>query len=552
MHLRCCSTRHLRIGLLAFSVSLPATRASDLIGRVVDAETGQPIPARVYVRDAAGQHWFVTTASPEGSAIPYREQWVPMPDSVEQHTTISAHPFRIDLPPGEYRLSVERGKEYLPLHRDVVVSDQPQQLELPLVRWVRMDERGWYSGETHVHRRLSELPNVMRAEQLNVAFPVTFWTTRSDAPPDLEPSTLRSQGPSPFGRREDAGYLPIRVDEDHVIFPRNTEYEIFSVDGQRHTLGAIFILNHRTPFQQTAPPIGPIAAAARAEGALLDLDKHSWPWSMMLVPIAQVDLFELSNNSVWRTQFGFRHVTAPLPPWAEFESDGPGMLTEWGWLNYGFEVYYALLNCGFRIAPTAGTASGVHPVPLGYSRVYVNCGQPLDADRWLEGLRRGNSFVTTGPMLLAEVAGKSAGETLRFPDQGPRRLKTRIESISPLPITSIEVLVNGEVVDAITPKSQPTEHGAWRVTLEREIEVSDSSWVAIRGFEVQPDGRRRFAHTAPWFVTMAERPIRPKREQVEYFVGLMEAEIRRNEPVLSAAALSEFQQALDFYRALLP
>jgi hypothetical protein len=73
-----------------------------------------------------------------------------------------------------------------------------------------------------------------------VAFPVTFWTVRSDAAPGLEPSPLRSQGPSPFGPRKDRGYAPIAIDPTHVILPRNTGYEIFSVGERRHTLGAEF------------------------------------------------------------------------------------------------------------------------------------------------------------------------------------------------------------------------------------------------------------------------------------------------------------------------
>jgi len=51
-------------------------------------------------------------------------------------------------------------------------------------------------------------------------------------------------------------------------------------------------------FQQT---VTPIAERARAEGALLDLDKHDWPWSMALVPVMGVDLYELANNHIWRT-----------------------------------------------------------------------------------------------------------------------------------------------------------------------------------------------------------------------------------------------------------
>ena len=45
-----------------------------------------------------------------------------------------------------------------------------------------------------MHRRIAELPNVMSAEELNVAFPVTFWTTSSDKAPDLEPSTRVLRG----------------------------------------------------------------------------------------------------------------------------------------------------------------------------------------------------------------------------------------------------------------------------------------------------------------------------------------------------------------------
>jgi len=82
------------------------------------------------------------------------------------HTTLSAHPFTIDLPPGKYTITVERGKEYLPLVRDVTVKDGPVAVKLPLKRWINLAERGWYSGETHVHRSLDDLPNIMLAAAL--------------------------------------------------------------------------------------------------------------------------------------------------------------------------------------------------------------------------------------------------------------------------------------------------------------------------------------------------------------------------------------------------
>lgn len=531
--------------------SLPV-EAGELIGEVIDSVTRKPIPARVYVEDSDGKAWFVSSGAANGSAIAYQEQWVPMAGSVERHTTISADGFRAELPPGNYTVRIERGKEYLPLAAEVTVGEQATRQTFPLVRWIDMVERGWYSGETHVHRRLSELPNVMRAEQLNVAFPVTFWTIAAEQPPDLKPSPLRSQGPSPFGPREDVGAMPLRLDDECLIFPRNTEYEIFSVGGRPHTLGAMFLLNHRSVLSQTAPPVAAIARQARDEGALIDLDKHSWPWSMMLVAVAGVDLFELSNNSVWRTQFGFGQINQPLPPWATFETAGPESLTEWGWLNYGFEVYYALLNCGFRLTPTAGTASGVHPVPLGYSRVYVKTGQPLDPERWLRGLRDGNSFVTTGPMLMVQVDGQDAGQDRVFDGKSSPTVRVEIESVSVSPLSAIEILVNGEVVRTLKPQPERTPEGAWKVRATESILIDETSWLAVRSIEPQPDGRRRFAHTAPWHFRLGDQPIRPRAEQVEYFIALMESEVERNRAVLSPDGLAEFEQALEVYRRLLP
>lgn len=537
------------VGLLVFlSQKVPCSQAVEFRGRVVDAETSEPIPARVYLFGPGGEAIFVSSADAEGSALPYREQWVPMPGSSELHTTVSAHPFHADLPPGQYTLEVERGKEYLTHRETFVISDQPVAKTIRLRRWIDLASRGWYSGETHVHRRMHELANVMLAEDLNVAFPVTFWTVSSDQVPDLAPSTLRRQGLSPFGPREDRGIDPIRIDSQHVIFPRNTEYEIFSVDGKRHVLGAIFLLNHRSVFQQTAPPITPIARQAHDEGALLDLDKHSWPWSMMLVPVAEVDLFELSNNSVWRTQFGFKSVPANPPPWAELEKDANHALTEWGWLNYGFEMYYALLNCGFPLAPTAGTASGVHPVPLGFSRVYVHTGQAFNEQTWLEGLRAGRSFVTTGPMLFAKVDDALPGETFELEGSQPRTLSVEIESISANPVEAIEVLVNGEVAAVVTGPGRKSDRGDWQLRSVQSLTLQQTSWIAVRSREPQPDGRKRFAHTAPWHVVFDNQPITPRKIQVQYFVDLMESEIERNRQVITPDALSEFQRALQIYR----
>ena len=67
----------------------------------------------------------------------------------------------------------------------------------------------------------------------------------------------------------------LSVNPTHVIYPINTEYEIFTVNGKRHTQGAVFVLNHKTPLNIPTPPALPVAEEARRQGAILDLDKHS-------------------------------------------------------------------------------------------------------------------------------------------------------------------------------------------------------------------------------------------------------------------------------------
>ncbi|MCO6459025.1 MAG: carboxypeptidase regulatory-like domain-containing protein [Pirellulaceae bacterium] len=548
------------VAALVWLLTIAAAAAVEYRATVVDSQTGQPLPARVYMRDAAGNWLFVQSADAEGSALPYREQWVPLPGSEDQHTTISAHPFRIDLPPGTYEVRIERGKEYHPLVRQVTLGNQPRADVLPLHRWANLAERGWYSGETHVHRRLEELPNVMLAEDLNVAFPVTFWTTFAGQAPGLEPSPLRRQGPSPFGPRTDRGPEPIVVDATHVMFPRNTEYEIFSFGQRRHTLGAVFILNHRSHFTGGMPPVGRIAELAHAEGALLDLDKHSWPWSMMLVPVAKVDLYELSNNSVWRTRFGFRRVAVEPARYMQVETDEGG-LTEWGWLNYGFENYYSLLNCGLRLRPTAGTASGVHPVPLGYGRVYVQVGPRFEAQRWIDGLRAGRSFVTTGPMLLARLNDQHPGHVFRQSEPATMNCRLQIESLSSRPIDRVEVVVNGRVQQTLRPAAEyaspPADYEVPPVKVYREafrvqVPLERSGWVVVRSFERQADGRIRFAHTAPWHVELAGQPVRPRAEEVEYLTSRVRDELERSRELLPAEAIEEFRAALRFYENLRP
>ncbi len=433
-----------------------------LRGRIVDAESGQILPARIYIRSADGEWHFPTSDHPDGSAVEYRKQR--QAGSLEMHTPLSAHPFTVNVIPGEYSIVAERGKEYVPFEKTVTVGGDGLELSIPLKRWISLADRGWYSGDTHVHRAMDELPNVLLAEDLNVALPLTYWVTKSDTAP------MQGDKASGSNFKSEA----IEIDKTHIIYPINTEYEIFTVKqvpNGRHTLGAVFVLGHKKAFDFGVPPVTKVAVEARRQGALLDLDKHSWPWSLMLVPVMNVDLFELSNNHVWRTQFGFRRWTIEnLPRYMNLETNDEGF-TEWGWIDFGFQTYYSLLNCGFRMRPSAGTASGVHPVPLGFGRVYVHLPDGFSYDGWMQGLNAGRSFVTTGPMLFTEVNGQPPGSVIESSDDSVG-CRVRGKDESAVPIDRIEIVSNGRVVRRFKLDSKAASAGGFERTFQAFVPLT--------------------------------------------------------------------------------
>ncbi|MEK6258261.1 MAG: CehA/McbA family metallohydrolase [Planctomycetota bacterium] len=508
-----------------------------LRGEIIDADSRLPVAARVYVQSADGKWFFPTSASPQGSALEFKRERGPK--SHEYHVTLSAHPFVVEVPSGKYTITVERGKEYVPLSREVVVEKTAVEVKLPIRRWINMAEQGWYSGDVHSHRPLTDMSNLVLAEDVNVATPLSHWVTAADVDP-----VKGNKTPQPDVKPE-----WIAVDETHGIYPLNTEYEIFTVGGKSHTLGAVLICGQKTKLDRGVPPVRRIAEQAHAEGAFLDLEKHSWAWSPMIVPLMKVDLFELANNHCWRTEFAFSSWTLDAAPkYMNLEMTDQGF-TEWGWIDFGFKSYYAYLNCGFRMMPSAGTAAGVHPVPFGFGRVYVHVPGELTFAKWREGLLAGRSFVTTGPMLRMQFNGEDAGHIFKTPaGKTSVRVTGTVQSLST--IDRIEILVNGDVVRTVKPPHTTSPSGISTGTLDETVVIDGSGWLAVRCFEARSDKRVRFAHTAPVFVDVPGKPLAPKKVEVEHFVERIERELARHKDVLNADALDEYREALAIYREL--
>ena len=504
---------------------------------VIDAETQASLPARVYLTDANQKAFYVQASNP-GYCVPYTKQnWINK-NSTEYHTTVVGYPCHSVLPAGDYTLVVECGKSYFPESLQFQLEESEQvRKTISMRRWNSPAERGWYSGDTHLHRTIEELKNVLLAEDLNVALPLTNWVTIAEKPPSTGDKNL-AEIPDDL----------IEVDKTHLIWPRNTEYEIFSVGGKRHTLGALFVLGHREPIQTTVPPWKPvIQSLANRDNVFFDMDKLDWPFAMLLPSIATGATYELANNHVWRTEFAFRKWNSPAPNFMQ-PPYGQSQGGHRQWLDYTFGMYYTLLNTGLRLPPSAGTANGVHPVPAGFGRVYVHLPDGFSLSNWIAGLKAGRSFVTTGPMLYATLDGEAPGKEFESKDAGTFELKCELKSEKRLAYG--EVILNGQPITLLRPQNKPLDTGAFSSNVKSKVEVPRSGWVAVRFWEPRPDGQSRFVHSAPWYVEVAGRPTEILQDEKDYLLSRIKNEIARSKDVISDQATQEYVRAVEFYESL--
>ena len=140
--------------------ALPAAQTLEI--QVVDA-AGQRLPCRVHLQDASG------TAQKKAERLPFWHDHFVCPGLV-----------RLSLEPGMYTYEIERGPEYRPARGTVnLPGGNPKTLAVELARIANLAERGWWSGELHVHRPLEDMPLLMRAEDLHVAPVITWWNGRN-------------------------------------------------------------------------------------------------------------------------------------------------------------------------------------------------------------------------------------------------------------------------------------------------------------------------------------------------------------------------------------
>jgi hypothetical protein len=372
--------------------------------RILD--DGREVPARVEVLDALGAAFAASDAlllhfECEVAPLP---EWLRGPISssdrlhnkatgTEQFYTAGAA--RLELPPGRYRVRAFKGIEYRVARAELdIVAGEEKALDVELERWIDMPARGWYGVDDHVHitRRTSDddrrIGTWMRAEDLHIANL-------------LQMGTVDQFGVTPQHSFGEAGEFRL----GDTLLLSGQEHPRTHFLGHTITLGADRPVDLRDTYISYETTF---RAALEARG---------------LPGYAHFGLGPARDGLTLDAPRGLVHFLEVL----QFTSPH-------------YDVWYALLDLGIPIAPTAGTD--------------FPCGRPL---------------------LDLRVGTAGIGEELRLAEPGAVVVEGRVYFDPERDeVKRVELLRNGEVAPAVPSLG----HGEIRV--EWVGEQRESAWWALR------------------------------------------------------------------------
>jgi hypothetical protein len=467
---------------------------------VLSDDTGKPTPAMVRLmwrvdglqRRPANGIEFAPQFDSQGHASGVRAANLPGPLGV--HFWCVPGPFDMALAPGVWQIGVRRGVEHEVLFEDVTIrSGELTAKTLRPRRWVDMRQRGWWSGDDHVHTRIlsdDDARNVMawtQAEDVHLANIVKMG--------DIYRTYFEQRGFGPAFRV---------VDGEYVLAPGQECPRTHDQIG--HTLAMNITAMVRDPERYFL--YDTVFDAVHAQGGLTGYAHvnsgmfHVHRDMSLNVPRAKVDFVEI-------LQFN----------------------------QLGTDLYYEFLNLGCKLTASAGS-----DVPwggtIGEVRAYAYLGrQPFSADNWFKAFGRGRTFTTSGPMLEFRVDDALPGDELLV--KSPRKLRVRARAwgdpqrMAPV---KLEIVRHGEVIRD-TGSRDPAKPEA---KLDFTVEAGDGFWIAARARA----GDGTSAHTTPVYI------IRPglrfwKFDGLEDLLAKREESLRQIEGIIAEARRLEAEGRLD-------
>ena len=448
---------------------------------ILDGDTKGKTPARVEVVASDGKSYIARDALLVGGdcdMVSGVERHHGVKESLSYFLNEIKHPFamtsqfysegesEIIVPEGLATIKVYKGPEYNVEVTEVeVFRGKKSEQTMSISRWANMPKNGWYSSDGHLHiERSVEALNpyvskMMQAEDIHVANLLQMGKSDSF-------STAPQYAFGQDGLYQEHNHILASAQEN----PRT------HILGHSITFGAKTALHDPENYLiykllwEEAINQGGINGAAHFGfgfggefGLPLALPNN-------LIQFIEVLSFNLIDNKTW----------------------------------------YEMLNMGFRITPVAGTdyPCGGPTIP-GQERFYTKIDGEFSYKNWLESVRKGKTFVTTGPLLDFSINGNDIGEEIFIEGDEVINIsgKVRFDPIRDN-LQGLEVIENGQVIYSIPRVGSKSE-----IAFKIKHRVKESSWLALRGYN------NRFVekvhkivydlnavHSAPIYITIKNSP----------------------------------------------
>ncbi|MDP7020612.1 MAG: CehA/McbA family metallohydrolase [Pirellulaceae bacterium] len=471
---------------------------------ILDAETKRPMAALVRV-----------TQVKSGAAVQ-------LPDAIKREANwYTLEPKQtIELPRGELRIEATHGLEYelRETRRELLKAEATVRLELK--RFHNMAERGWRSGNTHLH--LMRLTHAEAHRYLDLV-------PKSDGLDLVYLSHLRR--------------IPDERDYISNLFT--------SADLQRLTQGGVVFANgeeHRHNFGRGGEgyghvmfidipelvrpvSIGPGIMRSGTDGRPLQLGIRK----------ARRD----GGTVIWcHNTFGFEDT----PNWLAGHVHAQNIFDGGSRGTYDIS-FYRYLNLGMKVPFSTGTDWFIYD----FNRVYTPVDGDLTSRRWRTSLEQGRSFITNGPLLTFAAGKREIGETLRI--EKPRTVSISAAGIGRNNFRGLELIYNGEIVATIKSAARGGFHAA---KLKHDLKLDKPGWLAVRipiENSMNEFGKPLFAHTSPIYVEIGGKTIfRPSiakemiGEMTDAMATIKEKGVFANDDERSSV-LDVYERGIDTLRA---
>lgn len=453
---------------------------------------GHPTPARIFVTGEDGRAY-----APDDAWMHADDNFVRAERMFEAHYFHSTGQAELTVPAGRVDIEVTRGFEYHAEKKSVEVAEKPPAtVTIQLHALSLPPGPRWVSGDVHVHMnyggayRSTPKTLVAQATAENLPIVENLIVNKEQRIPDI--AYFRTD-PDPAST---ASNLLLHGQEYHTSYWGH----LGLLNLKDHFLLPGYAVYPNTSAASLYPANANVADRAHEQHALVG---YVHPFDAVPDPAKDASLTNELPVDVAMGKVDYIEVVG----FSDHKSSA--------------NVWYRLLNCGFRLPTAAGTDAMTNFAslrgPVGLDRVYVQQAPgPLNIRTWLDSLKAGKTFASNGPLLGFTLGGQQLGDTLKLPS-GESKIKFTAWLRSIVPVDHLQVICNGQVVRELKLNDQRDS-----ADVEDTLTMDRSGWCLLRAWsdkaefpvlDVYP-----YATTSPIYVTVAGSRVKPT-EDAAYFIA---------------------------------